>query len=126
MPLFRCNNCKPARTFEGDRAVCAACDLDPKKDVRHGRFFDELLVIHYDPPTGKHGIGQNVAACNPKKKPGTQGVGPRSERFTGEKAAVTCPKCMATAVFTGETPAAMPLELPIGSLEAAKVREGVS
>jgi hypothetical protein len=33
---------------------------------------------------------------------------------------------MATAVFTGETPAAMPLELPIGSLEAAKVREGVS
>lgn len=129
MGLYRCNHCQPPRTFEADRPVCEACGLDPKKDARHGRFIDQLLVIHYDPPTAIRGIGQNVAACNPKLRVGGQGVGPTAERFTGEKTAVTCEKCKQTAAYQGETKGAAPLSPAvgiIGSLELSKAAAGVA
>lgn len=128
MGLYRCTHCTPPRTFEADRPVCEVCNLDPKKNPRHAGFIDALLIIHFDPPSNVRGIGLNAAACNPKKKVGQLGSGPTAERLTGEKAAVTCPACKATAAFTGETPAEkapMPAAMPIGSLEAAKQLAGV-
>lgn len=122
MPLFRCNSCQPPRVFEADRPTCAECELDPAKDARHGRFFDQLLIIHYDPPTNVKGIGQNVAACNPKVKVGRQGRHTTADRFTGDKSAVTCPRCKATEVYTGVSPDPAPRDLKIGSLEASRAK----
>ena len=103
MPLFRCTVCR--RDFEGDRAKCDPCGIDPLLNPRHADRVIPLVTVHLDPPSHVPGIGLGHAACDPAVKTGRPG-----EAFTGEKSAVNCPRCKASEAFRADGPPPMPAD----------------
>ena|SRR5579872_813795 len=101
MPTFRCHNPKCSTDPHGklgfdfeapvSAIVCPKCGAG--KTARSAALITKLAVIHFDPPTDIHGIGQNFAVCNPEKPIG------KGMRGTGVHDAVTCQACRATELF---------------------------
>lgn len=100
MPLYRCTNCQnpdtglDGRDFEAAKPLCPHCDADARDVVA-------IATIHFDPPSKRRGRGENVAACNPAIKVGRG----KDVMFSGEREAVTCPACRASAKFAAAPPA---------------------
>ncbi len=88
-PLWRCMNdeCEQFRkNFEADANRCPHCKL--LRGVR-------LTPVHYIVPAEgpiRTALGNRMIACNPTTKT-------LPDSASGWRAAVTCPKCLATTIF---------------------------
>ncbi len=88
MMLWRCVNEECDQTgfeFESEENRCPHCKLCRCQD---------LVYVHYIVPAEgpiKTGLGNRMIACDPNRK-----TLPQS---TGERVAVSCPKCKATDIF---------------------------
>lgn len=85
--LWRCcdDRCGHRAPFEAEAGVCPQCRLP---------HCVELVAVHYLVPAEgpiRTGAGNRMVACDP-----ALATLPQS---TGERVAVTCPKCRATAIF---------------------------
>ncbi len=105
---YRCYNPKcadkpdiPGHDFLAAAAACDRCGIKAA-DPRFGRFLTELVLIHYEPPSGVvDGIGADHVACLPERPAG-------GLRRTGAPSAVTCPACRGTDAWKRDsTPAAV-------------------
>lgn len=106
MGLFRCraegceSNGEPFESNERAPA-CPVCENEPCR---------ELVAVHYlviaaDGPI-RTGIGRRAVACAPKDKK-------LPMHCTGERTAVTCPACKASAVFAEHEKANADQHLPV-------------
>ncbi len=87
LSLWRCRNpdCGTRAPFEAERGVCPKCKLPECV---------QLLPVHYLVPAEgpiRTELGNRMVACAPDS--------PHLPQSTGLRAAVTCPKCRATALF---------------------------
>lgn len=102
MKFYRCCNpdCAAHPDFEADVPVCPDCKADGRL---HSALLTELVPVHYlvKNPTGpiRTAVGNRSVACKPA-------LARIPQAATGERFAVTCPACKASAVFkeheTGE------------------------
>jgi hypothetical protein len=90
MKLWRCTHC--GTDFEAEEFYCEKCDLDPKADPRLEQFAQELVVLHYEPPSRFRGLGIGRIACNLNAS--VAGL-----RRTGDPLAVNCSRCKETEQF---------------------------
>lgn len=90
--LFRCRveGCT-AGVFEAPKPVCPGCGANGAE----GDPVEVLVPVHYLVPDRagpiRTGIGRRAVACDPKCA--------KLPQATGHRPAVTCPKCLASAVF---------------------------
>lgn len=97
MKFFRCVNpdCNTSPDFMADEPVCPDCKTDGRK---HAATIVELVPVHYfvadkDGPIVTQ-VGNRRIPCMPNRT-----KLPKS--CSGERRAVTCPACKASAVFKG-------------------------
>lgn len=89
MPLYRCHNANCGTAdFEAPAANCPGCGCGPG-------LVSEIVAVHYLVPAEGPivtGLGNRMIACNPNfaKLP---------KAATGERSAVTCPRCRASVIF---------------------------
>lgn len=103
MALYRCLPC--GKNFEATRTNDAPLEC-PNCQAKGEANSAPVVTIHYDPPSGQPGRGSNHAACDEKLTVGRSGMG-----FSGEIAAVNCPKCRETPVFQlGNNPGMLELD----------------
>lgn len=112
MPMFRCYNQACATDKHGrlgfdfdaplTAIVCPKCGAG--KTARTAQLIVKLATVHFDPPTGITGVGENFAACNPELPIG------RKARGSGVHDAVTCAACRASDVFQSTYAASRAME----------------
>lgn len=114
MPMWICGNCDGARhqetgvpargfEFEADAPVCPQCGVDRRKGGVYAGVILEREAIHFDPPHPEMPRlrGSGVKACDGKPL-GTFVTDTKLVMGSGDRLAVTCPKCKETDVFKGE------------------------
>ena len=95
--LYRCKNpdCPTNADYEADAPVCPDCQADGRK---HAALITELTAVHYFAADPKGLIatahGNRVIPCSPTRAKLFKSV-------SGERLAVTCPRCKASDLFKG-------------------------
>lgn len=104
MKLYRCRNANcPARPdFEGAAPACPACGAG-------AGMVEEIVPVHYLVPADgpiPTALGGRMIACNPQ-------MARLPKAATGERVAVTCPKCKASAIFAEDDAAGADNHVPV-------------
>lgn len=98
MKLYRCLNEKhgpKGLEFTADPKTCRCeCGRSWSDPEVAGVHLIELVVLHFDPPSGLPNRGKRHLACDPSIK-----VGSSDHRATGVASVVNCPACRESAAF---------------------------
>lgn len=112
MRMYRCNNPVhglKGREFEADPEACICeCGWEWKNEIVRQGYMQELIILHFDPPSEFPNRGLRHLACDPKTAVGSSG-----SRATGEPSVVNCPRCKETDAFKNSARGANPmLDIP--------------
>ena len=110
MALFICRNCLsvpnengvsvPGLHFDAEHPVCPNCGIDGR-EVEYSQYVGKCPYVHFDPPhhvLRDKGVGKT--ACDGRKVGAWEGDHPIM--LSGDREAVTCPKCKQTDVFRSD------------------------